>query len=494
MTISKSLSIVGIASLPLAALTGLAFSGSRETGGVTGDMPIVPAAIAAVREKAAAVLQSKAAAETAADADPAGFRAKAGDATAGLPPYSTAATLAEAEAAAKVSDLDRTSRALAGLADESLVPVGLRPEVARRRQLLERHATWLRNRSVAQDILRLADETLRAQASISNAGKAADALEDLRRRLPQVTRADEASAEPGDALTAEEATEAQRLQLWAAYRLEFLTLKGAHAGLKKDEADELRPVVEGWDRFLAKYDRPGVPDPDECIVESKHLRTEARLALLWATAVGRDTPDTLAPAVLDWLDEPRTAGASGEVDPHSRGQATALLKAWLERNLPLPPTPPGGLEGMQEGIIDDQQGGKRLVAIFQAAPGQPRRYRWWYSAAERQDRPLGQDSGFLLEIPGPPKCISWAERYRDARDAYLTSFIVDDGSFALECRALAEACRNHMELPPLDPENDIMAPVAGWGELFSAAADRSAAFQRAWSDSGLQERIRTQVP
>jgi hypothetical protein len=494
LTISKSLSIVGIATLPLAVLTVVAFRSTGERAGVAGGVPSVPASVVRVRDKATAALRAKAAAETAAEADPAGFLAKAGDAALTEPPYSTAARLAEAEVAARADDLDRTTRALADLADESMVPDGLRGDFARRRQLLERHATWLRNRTVASDALRLADETLRAPASIPNAAKAADTLEDLRRRLPQVAKADTAADEPGDALTVEEAAEASRLRQWAAYRSEFLSMKSKRAGLDNDKPDVLKSVVEGWDRFLTRYDRAGVPDPDDCIGESKRLRTEAQLAFLWARAIACVTSDTLAPAVLDWLDEPRSAADGGGDDPDRRGQATSLLRAWLESNLPSPPRLPDGLAGMQEGIVDDQQAGKRLIAIFQAVPEQPRRYRYWHSAAERKDLPLGKDSWFLQDPPAPPKCIGWATRYGQARDAYLAGFMVDDDSFASECRALAEACRNHMQLLPLDPQNDIMAPVADWAELFSAAANRSAAFQRACRESGLKERIRTQSP
>jgi hypothetical protein len=494
VTILKSLSIAGIASLPLAALTAAAFYASGERQTMPGDVPPVPASVAAVREKAAAALQGKEAAEAAAGMDPAGFRATIDDAAGKEPQYATAALLAEADAAAKADDLDRTTRALTTLADEAIVPVGLRTDVAKRRQQLERHATWLRNRTVASDALRLADETLRATPSIPNATKAAEALDDLRRRLPQVANEGTAADEPGDALTAREAAEASRLKRWADYRVAFLSLKAKHAALEQSKPDSLRGLTEGWDRFLAAYDRPGVPDPDTCVPEAKRLRTETRLAFLWATAVAHSSPEKIAPAVLAWLDEPRPDGRGDAGDADRRGQAVTLMKTWLQRHVPSPPQTPAGVAERQEGIIDAGETSKRLIAIFQAFPGQPRRYKWWDSVAERKNLPLGKDSGFLREPPTPPKCIGWAKRYREIRDTYLDGFMADDGSFATECRGLAEACRAHMQLPALYPDNDITAPVADWSELFSAAADRASAFQRACSDSGLNLRIRTRSP
>jgi hypothetical protein len=494
LTISKILSIVGVTALPLGLLTALAFSSSGERGGVTGEVPGVPASVALVREKATTALQAKAVAETAVDADPAGFRAKADGPAASEPPYSTAAIFAEADAAAKSDDPDRTTRILARLADESLVPINLRADASKRKQQLERHGKWLQNRKFTSDALHAADETMRAPPSIPNCEKVADTLEDLRRRLPQAAKTDTAASdEPGDALTADEAAEASRLRRWADYRKTFLSLKTNHAALEKSKPDELKALVEGWDRFLATNGRPGAPDPDECVSEARRLRTASRLAYLWAIAVAQDTPDTLAPAVRAWLEEPRSkVDPAGETD--SRGQAATLIKTWLERHLPAPPQPPMGLAGMQEGIIDDRQAGKRLIAIFEAAPGQPKRYRWWYTAAQRKELPLGKDSGFLKHPPTPPKCIDWASRYGKIRDAYLTGFPADDGSFATECRELAEACREHMQLPALDPVNDVTAPVAGWDKLFSDAADQATELRRACHESGLQDQIRTQAP
>lgn len=492
MTTLKSLAIVGIASLPLAVLSALAFTNSGEGVGPVVVLPSLPASVALVLDKANAELQAKAAAEAAVDADPAGFRAKEDDPVATKSPYSTAAILAEAEAATKSDDLDRTNRALAGIADNSLFPVGLQSEVTGRRQLLERHATWLRNRIVAADSLRQAAETLRAPASIDNATQAADTLRELRRRFPQVAGPNSVSDEPGDALTALEAAEASRLMLWATYRSEFLTLKAQHARLDDGQPDALKAALEAWDQFLATYDRPDVPDPDDCIAESRRVRSETRLAFLWATAIACDTPDTLAPAVLAWLDEPRSPGGGGDSD--RRGQAIKLLRAWLERNLPSPPTPPGSLAEMQEGVIDDRQAGKRVIATFQAVAEQPKRYRWWYSPAERKELPLGNDSGFLQAAPTAPRCIDWARQYRKARDTYVAGFMAEESSFADECRALAEACQNHMKVPPLDPETDVTAPVAGWAEMFYEAADRATLFQRAWRDSGLMERLGKQSP
>lgn len=461
---------------------------------MTGEVPGVPASVALVREKATTALQAKAAAETAVDADPAGFRDKADDPTASEPPYSTAAILAEADAAVKTDEFDRTTRILARLADESLIPLGLRADASKRKLQLERHGKWLQNRKVASDALHVADETMRAPPSIPNCEKVADTLDDLRRRLPQVVKTDRAAGdEPGDALTADEAADASRLWRWAAYRKNFLSLTKKHAALEKSMPDELKALVEAWDRFLTTNGRPGAPDPDACVSEARRLRTVSRLALLWAIAVAQDTPDTLAPAVRAWLEEPRSDADPAD-DTSNRGQAATLVKTWLERHLPEPPRPPAGLAGMQEGIIDDRQAGKRLIAIFQAAPGQPKRYRWWYTAAQRKELPLGEDSGFLKESPTPPKCIHWASRYRKIRDAYLASFLADDGSFATECRQLAEACREHMELPALDPENDVTTPVAGWDKLFSEAADQATDLRRACDESGLLDQIRTNAP
>jgi hypothetical protein len=141
-----------------------------------------------------------------------------------------------------------------------------------------------------------------------------------------------------------------------------------------------------------------------------------------------------------------------------------------------------------------RQAGKRLIAIFQAAPGQPKRYRWWYTAAERKGLPWGKDSGFLKDPPTPPKCIDWASRYGKIRDAYLIGFLADDGGFATECGELAEACREHMQLPALHPEKDVTAPVAGWDKLFSEAADQATDLRRACVESGLQDQIRKQAP
>jgi hypothetical protein len=357
LTISKILSIVGATALPLGLLTALAFSSSGERGSVTGEVPGVPASVALVREKATTALLAKAVAEAAVDADPAGFRAKAGDPAASEPPYSTAAIFAEADAAVKADDLDRTTRVLARLADVSLIPVNLRADADKRKRQLERHGKWLQNRKFASDALHLADETMRAPPSIADCEKATDTLVELRRRLPQVVKTDTAAVdEPGDALTADEAADASRLWRWAAYRKTFLSLKTKHATLEKSKPDELKALVEGWDRFLATNGRPGAPDPDECVSEARRLRTVARLSFLWAIAVAQDTPDTLAPAVRAWLEEPRSdADPAGEAD--NRGQAATLIKTWLERHLPPPPQPPAGLAGMQEGIIDGASGG-----------------------------------------------------------------------------------------------------------------------------------------
>jgi len=491
VTTPKYLSIVGVATLPLAALTALAFFSTGERGGTLGNVPEVPISIAEAGEKATAALQGKAAAETAFDSDPAGFRSKADGAAGNDLPYLTAVILAEAHAAAKEADIDRTSRALASLADESTMPIGVRADVAKHRQRLERHATWLKSRSIASDALRVADETMRAPASIANANKTIDTVDELRRRLPQVAKADALADEPGDALTGDEAAEATRLRQWAVYRASFLALKAKHTTLEKSKPDSLKALVDGFDQFLATHDRPGAPDPDACVGEARRLRSDVQLALLWAKAAVQDTPATLAPAVLAWLDEPRL-NAGGDAD--RRVQAAALMKAWLERHLPSPPKPPAGLQGMQEAIIDDGQTGKRLVAIFQAVPGQPRRYRWWYTAAERKELPLGKDSGFLVDQPTPPKCIAWATRYRENHNAYLAGFMADDGHFATECRNLADACRAHMQVPAFDPEADVAAPALGWEKLFADAAERASAFDRACRESGLLDRIRTRTP
>ena len=174
-----------------------------------------------------------------------------------------------------------------------------------------------------------------------------------------------------------------------------------------------------------------------------------------------------------------------------------LMRTWLDRSLPAVPATIKGLDGMKEGIVDDRQAGKRLIAIFQPVPGQENRYRWWYSAAKRRDLPLGEDSGFLKQPPIEPRYQDWLARYRRLRDNYVNQggFLADADSFVTACRSLAEEYAEHTATPALDQENSFDRAAAGWAtNVFERAALVATEFHAACRESGLTKRLRTAAP
>jgi hypothetical protein len=449
-------------------------------------MPAAPASFAVAREKVGAALQGMTDADAAIGKDPAGFRGKIDGPAAQEHPYSTAAVFAAANAAAKSPDVKQAEKALAELESLGRSAGELQADLRRRQASLQGHRTWLANRREAADTLAAADQALRDETSVAKAEACLKLLADLRRRLPKV--ADE-GREPIDALTAAEAEKADSLRNWAEYRRAFLQAKAKHPASAKVPAKTLPGLIAEWDRFLGVHGRPGAPDPDECVAEARRLRADARLQFLWEKAAVQQTAASLAPAVVAWLDEPRHEGHD---EPDRAAAAAAIVRQWLEKNLPAAPTPPRGLDGMSEGIVDHKDQGKtRLIAIFEAVPDAPGRYRWWESADKRPDTPLGQGTVLLKAAPAPPKYKGWAERFKKIRDEYVSAGGRGDAdSFVEQCRALRDDFANHTKLPPFDPNSRFDKEAADWDEkVFEQAARVAAECDTALGESGLRERL-----
>ena len=486
----KTLAVVVMAAMPLALLTVMSFLSTGERGPTQAGMPVVPPNVVAVREKATLALQAKAEADEAVAKDPAGLREKIDGAASKAHPYATASILAEAEAASAATDLKKIENALTSLETAGITASDLLPEVERRQRQLGVRRTWLANRIAAAEALTAADKTMNGPRTIAGTEECLKVLFDLRRRLPN--DAAEGDEESTDSLTTSEAGRAAQLRAWAEYRRAFLQAKAKHAKIGEAKPEALAALVEEWDRFLASNGRPGAPDRDECVTEARSLRMETRLAFLWATAVAQKNAATLAPAVLKWLEEPRSREAQNTSDEELLRKGADLMRAWLDRSLPPVPAAVKGLDGMKEGVVDDRQAGKRLIAIFQPVPGQENRYRWWYSAAKRRDLPLGEDSGFLQQPPFDPRYQDWLVRYRKLRDEFVNQggFLDDVDPFVTACRSLADEYAEHAALPALDQDNPFDRAAADWDtNVFKRAAVVATEFQAACRESGLGQRL-----
>lgn len=487
--------IVAVAALPLASLTVMAFFSTGERGRTQLSIPAVTPNVVAVRDKAAAALQGKAEAAEAAAQDPAGFREKIDGAAAKVAPYALATTLAEAEAASSATDPKKVEAALARLEAAHATGGDLLPEIEKRQQRLTVRRTWLANRLDTAEAMTNAERSMNGPHTIAGAEDCLKILLKLRRKLPNEPIAED--EETTDSLTTSEAGKAGELRTWAESRRAFLQAKARHASLQEPSPETLASLVEEWNRFLASYGRRDALDRDECVPEARRLRTDSRLALLWATAVAQKSAATLAPAVLKWLDEPRNDDDQNSSDVGRLQKGADLMRTWLDRSLPAVPATIKGLDGMKEGIVDDRQAGKRLIAIFQPVPGQENRYRWWYSVANRRDLPLGEDSGFLKQPPIEPRYQDWLARYRTLRDNYVNEagFLADADSFVTACRSLAKEYAEHTTTPALDAGNFFDRAAAGWGtSVFERAAVVATEFHTACWEAGLTKRLRTVAP
>jgi hypothetical protein len=486
MTGPNSIGIVAVTTLPLVVATVMAFFGTGARNALTGGMPDVPPVTAAVREKVTAALAGATDADGAVAKDPAGFRGKSDGPAASEPPYATAAVLAAANIAVTSVDSKQVEQALVRLNAMAGAAGDLDGDVAERRGQLERHFAWLANRREAAAAIAAADQALREAVSVAGAEASLKHISELRRRLPKVAAEGE---ELADAVTADEAKQADTLRDWAEYRRAFLQAKVRQPGGGTVSAEAVAAVIAEWDRFLAKHGKPGMPDPDECVAEARRLRADARLRLLWEKASTQETPAGLAPAIVAWLDEPR-----GDRDDTAErlAKGTSLIRKWLEAAVPTAPKAPAGIAGLQEGVVDDRQAGKRLIAIFEAVPDVPNRYRWWEAKDQQPSMPLGKASGFLVAAPVEPRTVAWLQRYAKLRDAYVArgGFLTDADSFVRECRTLRDEYLEHMKIPAYEPTNRFDKEASGWAEkVFEHAAKVAEECESALRDSGLRQRL-----
>jgi hypothetical protein len=486
MSSPKAFVAFAIATLPLVVLTCKAFfiGGNRESA--IGDMPPVPTSVATVREKAGLILQLKANVDALAGADPAGFRGKTAGTAAGQPPFLIATKLSGADVAVGSADIKQVEQAIADLSDLTTVPDELTASVIERRSRLERHLAWLGNRRLTADTLAAAEKLLRDAVSVANAEACLKLVAELQRRLPKVAAAGE---EPLDALTAEEAEQANALRAWSSCRRAFLQTKAKQASAGNASLKMLAGLVTDWDRFLEIHGRPGATDPDECIPEARQLRAAVHLQFLWQKASGQETAASFAPAVMAWLD---ASQRGREDDAGSIARANDLVSEWVDREVPKAPQVPAGLAGMGEGIVDDKQSGKRLIAIFQAVPGQSLRFRWWNSRDQQKELPLGIASGFLKAAPQPPKYESWAKRYDTLRAVFVHrgGFISDAEAFVQGSESLRDEVARHRSIPTYEPDDPFDGQTKGWAdEIFGRAAEVAKEFVAALRDSGLDVRL-----
>jgi hypothetical protein len=498
----KYLSIVFVASLPLAWLTARAFLGGPGARAADAAIPVcdpdAPTAAKLEAELRAIAEWEKSHGPT---HDPAGFVGVAEDDQSQLVfrLTETLALAAAANASFDAAEVDKARVALERLvATESSAIEGLpsrgREILAAAKQgasLLDRHSAWLEDRRVVRETLEKASNLLDTDPDGESEARCLELLHALRKSHSAVV-GDGDPAEPAKALTAREDSEAKRLEARGACRCDYVKA----AGLKDSPPTSAAQWRSRWnelDTFVAKH--AGTPDERERkLVEGAGRRAkDAELAFKKESALEAGTAAELVTRIQAWRTA-ASAAAPREAD-HHRAQAEEMGRDWLGKRIPRLPAAPHlkALAALEEGVIDDgTPTGKRRIGVFQQVPNDPTRYRWWASAGRRVEKdphdlkqrkwPRGEPpSPFSLKRPpGKPRYLVMYEEYVNSREAFVERDVQDNAlSFAEVFERLAEEWDEHQKVPNANPDDGFEDKYAD----LSAACRRAAQVIREYDDA-----------
>jgi hypothetical protein len=468
----RTLGFLGLAVVPLAVLTLLAFVRGGKGRPVEYSSPktVEFEAISTATTAKAAVVPVGGVTD-----DPTGISI-VGDPPVDLAlPFETAELLADAERAVRSKDSElvtKARRSLDTFAKERLVAVEkLRPggsdlaaAVKTRVDHLEQHGTWLDNRAAAAKELHAAADALSGGPEIEAEDACLAVLDRLTRRLPAVVDGT-SPTEPGDALTAAEAAEASSLRSRATFRRAFFKNRQESTETNASAAI-LKQRLQAWDELIASIKRSPPDARDSSLADQlAGLRSDTHLRLLEATAMQQSNLEDLFRSVTAWLNAADRANA----DPAAQQRkAASLVRSWLEKNVVELPALPIE-KGLEQGIIIPA--GTRKFGYFKQISNTASQYRWWenHKAMANPKLAKGQDSFVLQGAPAEPTYLKISRNYTDSRGKFIASgYMTAAGvqNFINDCRNAHTECLEYRQAHA-DAAEKIDQAAAGWTDILA---------------------------
>lgn len=475
MTTSRALAIITVASLPLAALTASSFLAVPGSEANTAELKTYEGGseeIAAAR---------KAAAEPAVPpADPVGWGSPRKSSPADEPlEYRMAAALAAAgrAVAAKgdaIADIDAAINEIGGLLAEPkraeilALPggQGLLESLQARRAGLQRHSKWLEDRAEIARRIAALEALLAVPPDGENEKKCLADIAAAGVQFPVVVDDDDAD-EPANARTKSEERRLEGIRSRAAFR------QAQHEAVTAAAPEDKFRLLQA---FLG--DRPSAPDPRDAwlVEEAQRELGVARLAVLRARAEEAETADDMAKALKQWL-------AATPAGPDNRkAEALAVIKTWLERNVPTQPKVADQLRGLQETIMLFKGEEKRMLGWFEQTQNEPGKWRFWWDRADRADPDFKRGRG---DVPVPaakapmniPVFVEIEATYGPARKRLLGDPLGEGvaEAFAHESGKLAERTATHRAIPAnTNAPHEFQGSYDNLGDELEAACKKAA--------------------
>jgi hypothetical protein len=342
---------------------------------------------------------------------------------------------------------------------------GLLESLQDRRAGLQRHSKWLADRAELARRITAMEALLVGPPDGANETKCLTDIDDVGSKFPAVVDDDDAG-EPADARTKSEQRVLEGIQSRASFRRE--QHEAMTAAAPEDKFRRLQAFLE---------DRPSAPDPRDArlLEEAQRELGVARLAVLRARAEEAETADGMAKALKLWLAAP-PAGPDNR-----KAEALAVIKSWLDRNVPTKPKVADQLRGLQETIMLFKGEEKRMLGWFEPTPNEPGKWRFWWDRADRADPDYKRGRG---DVPVPaakapmniPVFVEIEATYGPARKRLLGDPLGEGvaEAFAQESGKLAERTATHRAIPAnTNAPHEFQGSYDNLGEELEAACKKA---------------------